>query len=172
MHVAVVMFLSCFPCGYLSLGRKSRAAPFKDSFVYELKWTSWVLNIYGVGGAVVGFRTVFEVERMLMNHWVFCPLDHIPTLLLPKATDPRRNSHHRSRQYCADMFSLSADLNYCRWHWHGLRVAAKIVCLDPDRTQVSNYRDVYSSDRSFQCFQNSHSVVQSVSCFTLYVNIL
>lgn len=100
-----------------------------------------------------------------MNHWVFYPLDHIPTLLLPKATDPRRNSHHRSRQYCADMFSLSADLNYYRWHWHGPRVAAKIVCLDSDRTQVSNYRDVYSSDRSFQCFQNSHSVVQSISCF-------
>lgn len=49
-HVVVVMFLSCFPCGYLSLGRNSRAAPFKDSFVYELKWTSWVLNIYGAGG--------------------------------------------------------------------------------------------------------------------------
>lgn len=44
------------------------AAPFKERFVYELKWTSRVLNVYGLRGLRLDLGAFFEVERMLMNH--------------------------------------------------------------------------------------------------------
>lgn len=44
------------------------AAPFKEHFVYELKWTSRVLNVYGLRGLRLDLGAFFEVERMLMNH--------------------------------------------------------------------------------------------------------
>lgn len=84
-----------------------------------------------------------------MNHWVFCPLDHIPSLLLPDS-DLWRNSDHRFQFHRADMFSLP-QLTVIK---EPLSVTHRTLVVARDRaksdeTPVSGYREVHSSDRIF-----------------------